>query len=457
MSRDLIRQLKKLRNTNVSPREEWVKENRVLLLSLIKNTLPSKANNHTKGLFDFSFFIHFFAGPWSFVTVRSLAVVLVMAVVFSSTVRASYAASPGEKLYDLKIALERAQVVLTEQVGNREGAKLKKIALAKEIAYDTRKITAYPEKKQHVPTAVSYLKKALEDVNHDLKDKNSPPLAVEAVQETEEIKSLIKESKQNLSESTPTTSDDLAKNLSETTELAKDVHLAVVGAVLTGNSSLSGDVKKQIISSTLQTVATDAVESKKGVEDVSLLVSQAAKTLKNDLTKKEELALPTTTKQFNSDLLAVAAQTKEAAQEAGDATQKVDKKISEIKNFIAQGQIEKAISGIGEANIASKAVETIYKDTITKVQVILPAVVPAVGVLNTMNADNSTSTNREIAAAANTMISAVTSSINGVVTSTATNSPAIMGGVIKMINVEGALKNNGSSTASSGVNSFLIK
>src|SRR3989338_9911130 len=101
--REIIRQLKSLKHAKVKPSEKWLKDNRALLLSQIKNTVAQKTDTkfHMENIWQgMSIFL-----PSSFVykVVRPVGVVMLIIAMgvgsWVATVDASYEALPGEWLY----------------------------------------------------------------------------------------------------------------------------------------------------------------------------------------------------------------------------------------------------------------------------------------------------------------------------------------------------------------------
>ena len=112
MSQELIRQLKQLKHHEVNPSEAWLKNNRALLLSQIKNTIGVEPNRQAgrveKIWAGLSIFL---PQPMVYNFVRPMATLLIIAMVATSgwiaTVDASYNAIPGEWLYPAKRATEK--------------------------------------------------------------------------------------------------------------------------------------------------------------------------------------------------------------------------------------------------------------------------------------------------------------------------------------------------------------
>ena len=102
MNRDIIGQLKMLKHSEVRPSEEWLKNNRELLLSQIKNTVPVRRSRISwEGIWQtMSVFL---PGAFVYKVVRPVMVVLLVFCLgvsgWIATVDASSDALPGDWLF----------------------------------------------------------------------------------------------------------------------------------------------------------------------------------------------------------------------------------------------------------------------------------------------------------------------------------------------------------------------
>lgn len=122
----LIKTLKQLKNLESAgaPRGEWVKANKEILMMQIQNSFVYKPELKV-GLAGVRQMLEHFLPSTAYVLRPSIAFSLVLAVVFGSfifSVSASRESLPGDALYPLKIAAERARVTLTPT--NKSKAKL---------------------------------------------------------------------------------------------------------------------------------------------------------------------------------------------------------------------------------------------------------------------------------------------------------------------------------------------
>jgi hypothetical protein len=394
MSRELIRQLKSLKHAEIKPSEKWLKSNRELLLSQIKNTVIPKEN--TK--FDFetiwqalSIFL-----PYSFVhkVVRPVVVVLLMVGMgISSWVVAASASSeslPGEWLYPAKRVTEATQVIVADVVGDTNGSTLLHAEFAKRRAEETRDIVSQndPDKIEIAAKTVSDLKDEMETVSAKLEEikaaqDSKAEMAQNINQNAQEIKDVLKEVKVNLLANTVTTtdSDDLSVQISEVKNLAKDTAVRAVEIMvekhLQGDTSVSKDDVKQAINDQLQSAIKDANELKQSVDEVNKVIG-AVKTEVNVLAKDAKgTDLVSTTQALSDKIDAASKQTQAAVSSTQQFNVVAGKTVDEGQTLLSQDNLASAVDKIKEVNTVTAQSEKITDDTLKAVQNVLPVVAVA--------------------------------------------------------------------------------
>ncbi|MDD2758205.1 MAG: DUF5667 domain-containing protein [Patescibacteria group bacterium] len=383
MSQELKRQLKSLKTGEVSPRAEWLKSSREVLLSQIKNTVPAeKAGALDNVWFGLSVFM-----PQKFVfsVVRPMAVLFIVALVGTSgwiaTVDASYEALPGDWLYPAKRAMEKTQVTAATIFGAKNTETKLHSEFAKRRATEIKKVVAGndPQKDTKVSQTVSDLKVEITSVAANLqeikniKEGGTGDVAKEVQKNTEQINTVLKEVKDDLSVGTSTESKAISKEISEAKDMAKDATVQAVGVLVTKH--LEGDVsvtKEQVaeaIDKTMQNVVTEVGVTKQNVEGMNTVVSAVSAEVKDK----------TATTSVESDKLIDAAEkTKEATVQTQAAAVAIDKQVSEVKSLVESGDLEKAMDKVKEATETTKQVEKIQDSTLTTAQGVLPTPVVAV-------------------------------------------------------------------------------
>jgi hypothetical protein len=122
MSRNIIRQLKALKHETVSPREAWLQSNRAVLLSQIKNTLPTEETHEARLEKLWSGMAIFLPRQMVYSVIRPIAVLVIVSLVasstYSGTVKASYESVPGDWLYPAKRLSEKTQGAVISLLGD---------------------------------------------------------------------------------------------------------------------------------------------------------------------------------------------------------------------------------------------------------------------------------------------------------------------------------------------------
>ncbi len=391
MSRDLIRQLKSLKHAEVKPSAKWLKSNRELLLSQIKNTVSPKTNakfNLETVWQAMSIFL-----PYSFVhkVVRPVVVVmLIIGMGISSWVVAASASSeslPGEWLYSAKRAAEKTQVTMADVVGDTNGSTRLHVEFAKRRAIETRSIVSQndPAKIKIASQTVSDLKDEMKTVSSKLEEikstqGSSAEMAQSINQNAQQIKDVLTEVKVNLLTNTDTTTgaDNLSAQVSEVKNLAKDTAVRAVEVMvekhLQGDTSVSKDDVKQAINDQLQSAVQDANSSKQSVDEVNKVIG-VVKTEVNELAHDAKgAALVSSTQALSDKIDATSIQTQAAVSSTQQFNTQTGKTANEGQVLLSQDNLTQAVDKIKEANAATTQSEKITDDTLKAVQNVLPVV-----------------------------------------------------------------------------------
>lgn len=383
MSRELIKKLNHLKHAEVKPREEWLKSNRELLMSQIKNTVPAEETRSMDSLWlGMSIFM-----PQKFVfnVVRPMAVLLVVALVGTSgwiaTVDASYEALPGDWLYPAKRAVERTQVTAASIFGAKSTETKLHSEFAKRRAAEIKKVVLSddPEREVKVAATVVDLKTEIQKVDTKLEEiktsqeRGQADVAQEIQKNTDQIKNDLKAAKDDLSASTSTGSHDLTQNISEAKDLAKDVNVKAVEVMVTkhleGDTSITKEDVVKAIDDSIQSAVSDVAESRQNMENVQNLVSA--------VTTEVPVSAVTTTPDADK-INAAVEQTKEATAKTQEAAVAIDLKATELKALVESGDLTKAVGVVKEVSETTKEVEKMQDSAISSVQQVVPAPVLAV-------------------------------------------------------------------------------
>ena len=391
MSQDLIAQLKQLKHGEVKPRQEWLNNNRALLLSQIKNTVVPEVQ---KLNFDsiWNTMSLFVPRTLVFNVVRPIAVLLVVSVVATSgwvaSVDASYNALPGDWLYPAKRAGEKTQVTVAGMIGSKKTETILHSEFAKRRASETKQLVASkdPQKQEKVKESIQDLKNEIANVDQKLEEIKiasagnavSAEVVKDIKQDTEQVKNTLEEVKasllitSNINDTSSTKENAIAIN--EAKDLVKDVSVKAVEVIVTkhleGDKTVSKEQVKQEINNTLQSATTDAQQSKQSVAGVQAVVT-AAKVEAKDLATKPA-ALASTTAALNQKISEVANVTNDAAAQNKTVTDNVDKKVTEAVDALSKGDLTKVMEKVREANTATKEAEKISDKMVNDVQKLVP-------------------------------------------------------------------------------------
>ncbi len=391
MSRDLIRQLKSLKHAEIKPSEKWLKSNRELLLSQIKNTVTPKTE--TKFNFETVWQAMSIFLPYSFVhkVVRPVVVILLVTGMgigsWVFTASASSEALPGEWLYPAKRAAEATQVTVAEVVGDTDGSTMLHVEFAKRRAEETRDIVSLndPSKIEIAAQTVSDLQDEMQTVSDKLEkikttQASSADVAQNINQNAQEIKDVLKEVKVNLLTNTDTTtgSDDLSAQVSEAKNLVKDTAVKAVEVMvekhLQGDTSVSKDDVKQAINDQLQSAIQDANDSKQSVAEVSKVIG-AVKTEVNALAHDaKDGDFASSTQALSDQVDAASKQALAAVSSTKQFNIVAGKTVDEGQTLLSQDNLTQAIDKIREVNSTTAQSEKITDDTLKAVQNVLPVV-----------------------------------------------------------------------------------
>lgn len=393
MSRDLIKQLKSLKNGEVNPRAEWLKSNRELLLSQIKNTIAPEEVNKKGTDNAWNTLSIFFPKNFVFNVMRPATVLLVILSVVTSgwisTVDAAYEALPGDLLYPAKRATEKTRVTVAAVMGDKKTEAKLHVEFAKRRAQETKKIIASsdPNKNEKMTQAVSSLKDEIKSAANkleEIKKDTSVQLTVDVVKEvsqnTEQIKVALQDVKETLATNASSTENSqLTKDVTEAKDLTKEAAIKTVEVVVTkhleGDTSITQDDVKQVVDNALESATKEIAQTNENTSEVNQVVQEAkteVKDLSKDLAVNQDPAMASTTKDLVQKIDAVSTETKEATVKTQEITTATDKIVAEAKESLISGDLTKALETVKTVTETAKEVEKISDQTLQTVQNVLP-------------------------------------------------------------------------------------
>jgi len=392
MRERVIEQLKRLQHGSVNPQTDWEARNRALLLSQIKNTLPESLSiKSTERMWaGLSIFI---PKPLVYNVVRPVAMLLIVVLVattaYSGTVKASYETLPGDWLYPAKRGVEKTQAAVLSVIGNATSQTKLHVEFAKRRAAETKQIinSTDPDKAAKVGETVADLKDEMKSINSKLDENKSAngnfqaTVAKDIKQNTEQIKNVLQDAKDNLALTPNVENKVLSQEISETKDLVKDVSVKAMEVLVTkhleGDTSVSKEEVKKEISSALQTSVDDVGVSKQNVDGAKIILESmrgAVQDLKSEAQKQNNIDLVSSTKAFSDKVSTAANQTVAAVLKTEAVSVELDKKVNEANDFMNKDDLAQAVDKVREANQASKDAEKISDTAIEKTQTFLPIV-----------------------------------------------------------------------------------
>lgn len=390
MSRNIIRQLKALKHETVNPREAWLQSNRAVLLSQIKNTLPTEETHEARLEKLWSGMAIFLPRQMVYSVIRPIAVLVIVSLVasstYSGTVKASYESVPGDWLYPAKRLSEKTQGAVISLLGDTNTETKFHVTLAQRRAEEVSQIIKNdaPNKATQVSAAVAELKNELATIT----DKLEGDTGVQAVvakdvrQDTEAITQALQTVKNELLLSNGGSEGaHLAKEVAETKDLAKGVSVKAVETLVTkhlsGDNSVTTDEVRQVVDAAITNVAVEAMESKQTVDGAQTIVD-TVKTQVADLNaeakKQSSLETSVANLELTKKVSDIVNQTKDAVIKAEAVSVEVDKKIVEAREAVISGDLTAAVDKIKEVTEVAKEAEKISETTIIKTQEVLPVV-----------------------------------------------------------------------------------
>ncbi len=393
MSKEIIRQLKSLKHADTGPSEEWLKNNRKLLLSQISNSSAPKHNikfNFENAWQAMSVFLPH-AVVYNVVRPAMVMVLVLMMGVGSwvATVSASYESLPGDWLYPAKRVAEKTQVAVADVVGNKNEVVKLHGEFALRRAIETRDIVSQnnPDKLQIASEKVDALKEEMNTVNNKLEEiKTTLDSGSEVVkninQNAQEITDVLKAVKVNLLISTDDVgASDLSSQVSEVKNMVKDTAVKAVEVMvekhLQGDVSVSKDDVKQAISDQLDSAIKDAAESKQSMVDVNKAIDVVKTEVSAIALDNKNNDQPNTTQALSDKVEETSKQTQAAVDSSQQFNTETGKTVNEGQQFLSQDNLAQAMDKVKEANAVNAQAEKITDDTLKAVQNILPVVAVA--------------------------------------------------------------------------------
>lgn len=381
---ELKEQLKALRHGAVQASPAWVKTNRELLLSQIKNTVPKKVSISISKRIAAGMSIFM---PESLVlgTVRTLAIFLIAAIVAPSlyygTVFASEGALPGEGLYEAKRYTETIQSTVVGLIGDNAAETQLHVEFAKRRADETSKIVKDPSKISNVAGTVADLKNEINTINDKLNQtKNNKSLSANVArdikQNTDQIKDVLTNAKNDLLSASSTENKQLANQVKDANNLVQDVSVKAVEVLVTkhleGDQSVSKQDVQNVLNDSAQSTVEAAAEAKVSMDGVKSALESAKAEVRNLAGLSIDPAVVSSTKVISEQINNVINQTDVASQQTDAANVEALQKAVEVKQLVNSDNLTQAVDKIRELSVVTKNIDNISDNTLQQTQPILP-------------------------------------------------------------------------------------
>ena len=391
MSKRLISQLKGLKHKEIAPSDAWLKQNRDILLSQIKNN----AVPHSHTAYD-NFWIGmsvFFGEGLVLNVVKPLAVLLIVALVGTSgwiaTVDAAYESLPGDILYSAKRVVEKTQIATASMLGNKTAETKLHAEFAKRRANEIKKVSVSqdPDKTEKVSEAVEDLKNEMNSLTTQLEESKQVNIAADTFKEvkknTDQIKIVIGEVKDDLS-LIATSSEDktLVQSLSEANDMIKDVTVKTVEVAVTkhleGDTSVSKDEIKQMLGDAVKSSISETLQKTENLVGVSNMMEAVKSEVKVLDSASGTAFSASSSADITKRIENIASTTKQATLQTQEAIKNSDIKTDELQAMLNSDNLAGVLNMVKEVNEVNKAVEKIIDTAVNSVQTALPPVVSVV-------------------------------------------------------------------------------
>lgn len=371
----VVEKLQNLRT--ITPREDWVQQNKHLLLSQIKTQAPQRELKP----FSYWYFIKLLlpVRVFNFVAKPVGVISLVLLLLVSSgalTVRAAKDSLPGDFLYSVKLTSEKVGVGLTVTPEKKAEKHLQNAAQrVTEIETIVHTDDGADQKKQQIKIATGELKRnmaevqqSLEKVKSETELKEKSKQTIETVQKVDEQSEKIAQrlTEQKEAVKTAIADIDLEKELREAVDEIDKAGVKAVEVIVTkhdaGEVELSDEdvvasVKNKLkgVEEKLQkvNVRVEDAGGKDALKDATAPEDAGGEDALKDATDPEEESLAPIEEPATDDATVETVETPEPV--VADAT--AEELLEDAKDLVNQGDLVNALDKIVQCNELTKQVE----------------------------------------------------------------------------------------------------
>lgn len=280
---------------------------------------------------------------------------------------ASEGAMPGDGLYGAKRYAESIQVTLIGLLGDNRSVTKFHVELAKRRAEETRRIVNDPNKVSNVASTVADLRSEIATIGDKLNQNDGAlgaDMARDIKQNTDQIKDVLQNAKNNLLSTSAGGSDSLAQDVKETKDLAQDVSTKAVEVMVTkhleGDTSVSKDDVKAAINSVVKNNIDDLAQSKQNLAGIQT----ALQTVKSESSS--------TAKDFKDKVVTAFDKTLQATQVSETISAEAARKAVEVTKLLGTDQLSVAVDRMKDLTQVTRDVEKISDNAVAQNQSLLP-------------------------------------------------------------------------------------
>ena len=393
MSKEVIKQLREIRQSQmIGPDKTWVKNNRDLLMSQIKNTVNSEtvdkkinAQNLWNALSVYG-------------VVRPLAVLLLAFGITSggwiASTEASQNSVPGDWLYPVKRSAEKTKIAMATLVGAKTTETQYRVDAIKQRVQEMKQIidNDNSNKNEMAASAISDMNKEIVEVNKNLEQIKSDKSILASGQVVKNITAqttgmtlALKEAQNGLIVAGGEESKDLLKEITTAKDGVKSVENKAVEVVVTkhleGDKTVTPQDVNNIVGTALDKALNEVKETKESLENVGKVVAEVKTVTETKITTGTPIInVLSSVKNVAPEVIGtkiqeVAGTTEVATVKTEQASGAVQQKVNEVKEMLNSGNLNATlVDKLNAVNTAVQEADKIKVDALSKAVEVLPVV-----------------------------------------------------------------------------------
>ncbi len=376
MSRELIKKLREIKSQDgrLNPDRVWVARNREQMLGSINCSVIVKQESQESSTFvtqtvnNFSKGLHILVSGRVLSFARASMTVMLAGIMavggWIASVSASYNSLPGEVLYNVKMAAETTELIVTGMVGSEEDR------VATIFKHASNRVDEYQrsESSEQATLAIQSLQKKIESSSESLAnaEKESPDEAVAVArvieEKTDEILDSLAEYKienkvdawldQSEIDVLIASDKELKEEIVKAEDLIQNVGIKAVEVIVqkfeneeVDENVMSKEEVKQTIARKLDKVVSGVSQLDAQVGQTTQLMASSSDIIAANIVSSTDSISSSTGSNIQPD----ATQKVEAAtQKVEAATQKVETTVAEVGTFIEQNNLSAALQKVKE-------------------------------------------------------------------------------------------------------------